>query len=252
MGIVLFCKMQNGQSKCITNRSTGPLSAAPLATLQAARYLGVRPHILRMARLMAFTLPALSAMLYMVAIAMFASLHRRAPETSWVRDAVSDYGVGPAARYFRIYGHVGTLAAALLATQFALSKSPEIPRVAVVSMFLLFAFRIGVFVVPTDKPDAPASTAGRVHLLFAIASFAATYTAIANASPALATAAPAWLSAIMSGGRFTAMVSLAGVVATMLPPLKKVFGLMERVFLLSSMLWFLAANVLFLLAASAA
>lgn len=195
-----------------------------------------------------FTLSALSAALYAVAIAIFADLHRRAPETGWVREPVSNYAVGSAGRCFRVYGYAGTVAAALLAIQFAMSTAPDIPRVSVVCLILAVVFRIGVVLVPTDKPDAPVSSRGRLHLLFAIANFAASYTAIANATPVMAASAPAWLAATLSGIRVAAMYALAGVVITMLPLFKRVFGLLERVFLLAVMLWFLAANMLFLLA----
>lgn len=191
-------------------------------------------------------LSVLSAALYVLAIALFGLLHRRVPEASWLRDAVSDYGVGPAAGLFRGYGHVGTAAAALLAIQFALSSAPGIPRAAVVAMILTPLLRMGVTLVPTDPPGAGTSARGRLHLVFAIATFAATYTAIANATSVLAAAAQGGLAVILSGLYAVATLALIGVVMTMLPPLKRVFGLFERVFLLSTMLWFLAANVVFL------
>src|SRR5690625_1482275 len=118
-----------------------------------------------------FTLSALSAVLYVVAIAIFAILHRRAPETSWVSDPVSNYAVGSAGGYFRAYGHIGTIASVLLAIQFAMSSSPEIPIMSVVFMFLMVVFRIGVVLVPTDKPGEPVSRRGLLHLLFAVANF---------------------------------------------------------------------------------
>lgn len=142
---------------------------------------------------------ALSAALYLVAIAMFAVLHRRVPEANWVSDAVSNYAVGPSASFFRRYSHVSTTAAALLAIQFVLWRSPAIPRVAVICMVLTPFLRIGVTLVPTDGPGAAPSARGRLHLVLAIASFAASYTAISNASPTLAAAASPWLAAILSG-----------------------------------------------------
>lgn len=190
-----------------------------------------------------------SAALYVIAIALFVRLHRRVPEVDWLCDAVSNYGVSPAAGLFRAYSHVSTLAATLLAVQFALSSAPGIPRAAVVAMVLTPLLRVGVTLVPTDLPGVATSARGRLHLVFAIATFAASYTAIANATPVLAAAAPGWLAAILSGLYIVATLALVGVVATMLPALKRVFGLFERVFLLSTMLWFLAANAAFMLVA---
>jgi len=201
---------------------------------------------------MVLTLAAVSGLLYVVAVIMFFALHLREPAVNWFRDPVSMYALGPGGRYFRIYAHVGTAAAGLLAGVFAISKSPTIPSVATVSMLLLLAFRLGVVLVPTDKQGSPRTSTGRLHLLFAVATFAATYTAIANASPILSAHSSVHLSAVLSWLQVTAMLSLAGVVATMFPPLKQLFGLLERVFLLSTMLWFIAANAQFLLAASAA
>jgi len=206
----------------------------------------------RMALLMTLALPALSGTLYVIALVMFANLHQRASDTNWLRDPVSNYGVSRARAYFRIYGHVGTAAAVLLAIQFALTTTAKIQRVAVVCMGLLLLLRVGVIHVPTDRPGMAKSTMGRVHLLFAIATFAVTYIAVASATPALDAVAPAWLAVVLSYTRIAAMLSLVGVVVTMLAPLRRVFGLTERAFLLTTMLWFLAANVEFLLATGTA
>lgn len=187
-------------------------------------------------------LPVASALLYLVALAMFLRLHVRDRSVDWVRDPVSYYGIGKVPRYFRVYGHIGTAGAALLTIQFFTATAPAFPVTVLLSMALLILFRVGVFAVPADSRNQPASLSGRIHLLFAIAAFAATYTAIANATPYFADARA---FAFLVACRYTAMLGLACVVVTMFSPLKRFFGLAERAFLFSTMVWFLLASASF-------
>jgi hypothetical protein len=171
---------------------------------------------------------------------MFFRLHAVDRSVDWVRDPVSHYAVGPRGRLFRTYGNVGTAAAALLACQIFFSRGPALPDIVLASLLLMVAARIGVIAIPTDAKGQASTRRGRIHLVLAIVSFAATYTAIANATPPLAehAAYPA-----LQGLRIVAMVALAGVVAGVSPLARRWFGLAERVFLLSTMLWFIVANI---------
>ncbi len=58
-------------------------------------------------------LPFVSASLYVVALAMFVHLHVLDRTVDWMRDPVSNFGVGTTPRYFRVYGYIGTAAAAV-------------------------------------------------------------------------------------------------------------------------------------------
>ncbi|MFT3720001.1 DUF998 domain-containing protein [Pseudorhodoferax sp.] len=183
-----------------------------------------------------------SAVLYAVAIVMLACLHGQDRGVHWASDPVSNHALGAWRGVFNMYGYIGTAGALLLLAQFASDRSTQLPAVVPIAMVVLVVSRVLVLWVPTDQPGE-STRSGKLHLVFAIASFAAAYTAIANATAALAHGAPAWLAAGLASVRWLAMVSLTGVVVTMLPKLKRAFGAFERAFLFSTMLWFLLASV---------
>lgn len=187
---------------------------------------------------------AAAAVLYLGAYALLGLLHVRRPDLSVVLNAVSEYGVGSSASLFRIYGTTGSAAAAMLAIAFYLSS--DIPSSANIAFFLtlMVAARIGLSVWPTDTAGKPRSSTGRIHLLFAIASFAFTYMAVTRIADALPSIDHlpqyAW---IWSPFRWAIAASLATTVAAMTRPLRPVFGLAERAFLLLTPLFFLAASL---------
>lgn len=197
---------------------------------------------------MSAILPAmLCTVLYVAALAMFASLHWLDRSVHWLHDPVSQYITGKHAALFRWYGHIGTAAALLLTIQLFRAAFPVFAPRVLVSMVLLVVFRIGVVLVLTDAKHARTTAKGRLHLLLAIATFAAAYTAIASATPAFATApGPAFLIDFLVAMRYLALASLTAVVLTMLPGLKGFFGLAERIFLVATQLWFLGCSLWFM------
>lgn len=84
-----------------------------------------------------------------------------------------------------------------------------------------------------------------LHYLFAILTFALAYVVIDNATPLFTevTSSQGWL---LTGLRYTAMISLVGVVVTVFRPLRRFFGRVERVFLASTLIWFLVASSSFI------
>lgn len=182
--------------------------------------------------------PPVVAGLYLLALVLFCALHASDRDVHWLSDPVSNYAVGPSGGLFRFYGHLGTVGAALLGILMARSVAPAFPSSVIASMAGVVLARIAVVLVPTDPKGQAPTRRGRLHLLLAIALFTLTWMAISDATPVLAASAWApWLG----GLRQVAMVSLALVVVTMLPPAKPFFGLVERVFLVATMAWFLVA-----------
>jgi hypothetical protein len=114
-----------------------------------------------------------------------------------------------------------------------------------VFLFLVPVMRIAMARFPTDLEGEKLTNTGRLHYLFAIAAFAFTYAAISGMTSRLESLAP-WQSAygLLSTLREIALVSLVLLIVTLLPRLRKVFGLFERAFLVSTNLWLITVGIL--------
>ena len=132
---------------------------------------------------MTTALALLSALLYAAAPPLLAVVQARDPHHDTVRDPVSDYALGTARGLFQWHGHLGTLAAALMAGVMHLAG---LPGWLVACMAAVVLARIGVLLFPTDLEGAPKTASGRLHMGFAVASFALYYTVADNATPLLA------------------------------------------------------------------
>lgn len=191
----------------------------------------VNPHLM---------LACAAALLLAMAIGLLGWLHRAAPEHHPLHDAVSLYGAGVSAAGFRLYVHLGTAGIALFTWLVHLQRNAAVPPVVVFSLVVLLAARVAIAAVPTDAKGEKSSARGRAHLALAVIVFAAGYTALDNATPSFA-ALPFF--AALSVLRWVCAGSLVAVVATMLLPGKRYFGLAERGFLVSMLLWFLVASL---------
>lgn len=189
---------------------------------------------------MTTALALLSALLYAAAPPVLAVVQARDPHQDTVRDPVSDYALGTARGLFQWHGHLGTLAAALMAGVMHLAG---LPGWLVACMAAVVLARIGVLLFPTDLEGAPKTASGRLHMGFAVASFALYYTVADNATPLLAAMAGAPWADVLTALRWIAAAALAALVACLLlRPLRAWFGLAERVFLITMPLWFLTAS----------
>ncbi|MGW6276091.1 DUF998 domain-containing protein [Kribbella sp. NPDC055071] len=174
-------------------------------------------------------------------LCIFVTLHVLPTGYSPIGHAVSDYGVGRYAGLFRIAGAASSVGILCLAV--ALTLEPGTPTVSVfelVCLYLIPVFRIAILRFPTDLEGQRLTRNGRLHYLFAILAFAATYSAIAGMTPELTSIDP-WNSihGLLHVLQLIAMVSLILLVIAMIPQLRRVFGLFERLFLTSTNLWFL-------------
>ena len=194
------------------------------------------------------TLAAVTTGLYAINLALLLAFHGLNRNYSPVRHAVSDYAVGRTAALFRVYGGVGASAALALAWLFHASEAPAFPSRVAIYVAAMAVARVGAVAFPTDLEGEAATTHGRLHYFFAIATFALVYMTIDVVTPILSAdpRAPA-LHAVWPALRWIAAIALAGVVLTMFRPGRAIFGVVERGFLFSTGIWFLLAAVWFAL-----
>ncbi|TDW93530.1 uncharacterized protein DUF998 [Kribbella pratensis] len=185
-------------------------------------------------------------------LCIFVALHLLPTGYHPVRHAVSDYGVG---RYARLFRWALVLSSAgILALAAGLGFEPGTPTVTVLQLVFLFLIpvtRVGMLKFPTDLEGQRLTNSGRLHYAFAVAAFALTYSAIAGLTPELEPVG-AWepVGGFLSVLRMIALVSLVLLVIALVPRLRKVFGLFERGFLLSTNLWFLTVGICLLVEAA--
>lgn len=183
---------------------------------------------------MQVTIYTTAALLYFVQLALFLALNIRG-SYSLVGHAVSDYGVGPSRPLFTIYGLIGIIAAIALGA--AVLMDGRFPARGGVYLLAVAALRLGVLAFPTDLEGRRLTGTGKLHYLFAIASFALAYMAIDVLNPVALPVVANWASPILAGLYWIVAASLAGVVICLIPALRRIFGLVERIFLVSVLLW---------------
>jgi Protein of unknown function (DUF998) len=178
-------------------------------------------------------------------LALFVAWHVLPTGYNPVRHAVSDYAIGRYGYLFRIGLWVSSLG--VLALAFALMAgvgSPPLATRDLVYLFLIPVTRIGMALFPTDLEGERLSRTGRMHYLFAIAAFTFTYLAISEMTSVLRDLDPAqWIRASLRWSAWAVAPELFLVVVTMVRPLRRIFGLFERLFLLTTNVWFILVAV---------
>ena len=187
------------------------------------------------------SLAATSAYLVILAV-----LHALPTGYSPVHHAVSDYGVGRYRPLFTVALYVSSVGVLTLALALLRGVgSPPLATKDLVYLLLIPIARIGMTLFPTNLEGERTSRTGLVHYAFAITAFTFTYLAISEMTPALRALDPSeWARTPLGSTEWIVGPALALVVITMLRPLRKIFGLFERVFLISTNLWFALAAVL--------
>jgi hypothetical protein len=180
-------------------------------------------------------------------LAIMFMLHVLPTGYSPVRHAVSDYGVGRFRSLFTAALFVSSIAVLTLA--FALLRGVGAPPLAtrdLVYLLLIPIARIGMTLFPTSLEDQRITRVGLLHYACAVAAFTLTYLTISGMTAALRDLDPsAWTHAPLLWTEWLTAPTLALVVLTMLRPLRKFFGVFERIFLLNTNIWFaLAAGLL--------
>lgn len=176
---------------------------------------------------------------YLLALALLIALHVVESQRNPVRSAVSDYAAGRAARLFMIYGAAGIVGTAALSLAMWNYPGTAFPRAAVYCLAALAVLRLGILAFKTDEGGFARTRQGMIHLVFAIATFTLAYEVVSIGGPAAAAITSGPLRAAFAVLGWIVPVSLALVVVTMAPRLRGFFGLAERLFLVSTLLWFL-------------
>jgi Protein of unknown function (DUF998) len=162
-----------------------------------------------------------------------------------VRDAVSDYGVGPYRTWFwlqAVTGGVGCLALGIALAQL----HPFTPTQVVVALIVTAAARFLIPFFATDQHGSRFQTAhGIIHMILAVIAFGGLIWAATGLWSTLRHY-PAWQGAegaltilpwIMLGSVIAALLAIRG------PRLKPFFGVFERLFYLSSIPWMLIVAI---------
>jgi hypothetical protein len=160
-------------------------------------------------------------------------------------DAVSDYGIGRYRALFWVQTLAGAVACFALAIALGDAK-PSMPSLAIVLLVVAGIARLLIPIFPTDQNGSRWQTVpGSIHMILAIVIFAAIIVAASKLGSTLEHR-PAWhgvkgwlttLPWVMTGAAVGVLVALRG------PLLKRIFGLLERLFYLSSIAWFLIVSI---------
>jgi hypothetical protein len=162
-----------------------------------------------------------------------------------IRDAVSDYGVGPYRGWFWLQAVAGGLAC--LALGIALGRlHPFSPTQVVVALIVTAASRFLIPFFATDQGESRFETPhGVIHMILAVLAFGGLVWAAMGLWATLKHY-PAWHGAkafltivpwIMLGSVIAVVLAIRG------PRLKPFFGAFERLFYLSSLAWLLVVSI---------
>lgn len=157
--------------------------------------------------------------------------------------AISDYGLGKTARLFRLYVIAGCIAAPLLAWQFWSAQSPSYPVAVPVYLVLVAVGRLGIGLFPYDPRGAPRTKPGQIHRAATLLAFTCAYMAIAEATPLLILSVADPLTDVLSLLKHLISAGFMAVVLTISAPLRRYFGMAERLFLYATAVWFLTASL---------
>ncbi len=184
-----------------------------------------------------------AAALYGLDIVLLLSFQVLNRDYSLLPRAVSFYGLGKTAGLFRAYLLAGSIAAPLLAWQFWMAKAPAYPVAISVYLLLVAAGRIGVALFPLYERGAPQALSRQLHHAATFVAFACAYMAVVEATPLLADHATGARAAVLALLKHLISAGFVAVVVTASPPLRRYFGLAERLFLIATAVWFLTASL---------
>ena len=192
------------------------------------------------------TLSIVAAVAMAIGTAALIALHVLPTGYNPIRDAVSDYAIGRYRPLFWVFATSGAVAGLALAIALARSNPPK-PTLTIVMLVLSGVARFLIPVFPTDQAGSRFQTLkGTIHMVLAIAIFASIAVAASNLGGTLGheTAwhpvkglVDGWLPWVITATAIATGLAIAG------PRLKRVFGLIERLYYLSSITWFLVVSI---------
>jgi len=186
------------------------------------------------------TLAALALAATLVCAAALVVVHLLPTGYRPLRDAVSDYGVGPYRAWYRVQASALGIAGLLVAAALWSGVTP-VPAKSAVLLVVFGLARLAIPWYPTDLAGEERTRTGRIHVALAAAAFLTA----AVAAPALHAAVKheaGWADvsrALGVLGWTVAGASLATAIAVRSPSLRPRFGLIERLLYASILAWFL-------------
>ena len=179
-------------------------------------------------RTMVATLAVIALAATFTCFGVLVAVHLRPTGYDPLRDAVSDYGVGPSLPYYRAQTAAMALAAIVIAVALAKAVDPA-PKRAIVLLCLFAAARVAIPFFPTDLDRTRRTGTGAIHVLLAAVAFGAV----------------AWAAATLPGKvHWTGLAALGWIVvvtaiATAFSLRARVpyFGLVERSFYAATLAW---------------
>lgn len=194
---------------------------------------------------MSQTLALLAALLLVVRLGILTHLHVSQPQVHPVRQAVSDYALSDGSRWFSAMGVVGALVWVCLAGAVGTGLPDWSDRTSVITQLLvLTASVLAAAALPTDAEGSPRTLTGLLHYVAAIVQFAILYgltgnfVRLAGTDPGLTP-----FASVLEPLRTVVLVSLIALVVALLPKVRHLFGVPERVFLVSTLAFYLLVAI---------
>ena len=192
------------------------------------------------------TLSIVAAAAMAVGTAALVVLHRLPTGYDPIHDAVSDYAIGRYRAWFWLFAASGAVSGLALAIALARSH-PSKPTLAVAMLLLSAGARFLLPLFPTDQSGSRFQTVrGTVHMVLAVAIFASIAVAASDlggtlghehAWHAVKELVDGWLPWVITA------TAIATGVAIRAPRLARIFGLVERLYYLASIPWFLVVSI---------
>ncbi|MGQ0566811.1 MAG: DUF998 domain-containing protein [Gemmobacter sp.] len=110
-------------------------------------------------------------------------------------------------------------------------------------LLLVMLARIAIALFPNDPRGTPRTRSGQVHHAATIIGFACACMTTTEATPLLAATVQGPLHDALIWLKHLIMLGFAAVAATISAPLRRCFGLAERLYLDATALWFLTASL---------
>ncbi len=189
--------------------------------------------------------PVLATLAFTGYLVTDVALHLLPTGLSPVQHALSHYATSPyrqAARTASLFNIVGIC---LLCVALAgLVGVPPLSWWAIGILALVGMARFCARIFPLDAPDAPATWRGRVHLCLAVIAFGASVLALERITQDLGQLLP-WQSlvpALTALAQVSLWLSAILALTYFVSPLRRVFGLSERIFMLVITGWLLIVS----------
>jgi hypothetical protein len=120
-------------------------------------------------------------------------------------------------------------------------------RIQLATLDLLFLVliapaRLAMSFFPTDIENQKLTRTGLLHYVFVVFSFFFAFTALRDMTPVLQRDFP-WAAGPLGFFNILVLPALVAVIVTLLPALRRIFGLFERIYLLTILLWLLLVSV---------